>query len=137
MQNYNAQSARDFLSNRKRATKDIATPWWSEKDESGNEVGLDGHVQIRKLSGHEGFELDKIDDNEQRAALLIAKSLVLKDTGEPLYQLTGLSLALDIDLDVSRQLADEIKLFNGLMPGAVEDAKKNLPTTQTDNSVSS
>lgn len=137
MQQYNAQSARDYLSNRKRAVKDIATPWWSEKDSDGNEIGLDGHVQIRKISAHEGFQLDAIDDEEQKAGLLLSMALVLKDTGEPMFQVTGLSEAMGINLDEMRSLVPDIKRFNGLLPGAVEDAKKNLPTTQTDNSVSS
>ncbi len=122
---FNAQSARNYLSNRKRATKDIDTPWWSEKDADGNEIGLQGHVQIRKLSAGEGFDVDKIEDDGQRGAFILSKALILKDTGEPLFEATGLSMTLDIDLDASRKLAYEIKVFNGLIPGAFEEKKES------------
>ncbi len=124
----NAEQARNFLSNRKRAVQDVATPFWSEKDAGGEETGLDGHIQIRKLSGSEAFDLDKIADTKTRTAMLLSMCLLIKDTGEPLYQLTGASLALDDDVENMRVLAKECLSYNGMAVAGtpdVEEAKKN------------
>lgn len=124
---YNAQSARNYLSNRTRALKDIDTPYWSEIDAEGNEIGLQGHVQVRKLSGHEGFAIDNIEDTETRTAYMLTQGLVLKDTGEQLFQATGSSMLTDLDLEDMKALAAEIKMFNGLqpLPVAVEEKKES------------
>lgn len=124
---YNAQAARNYLSNRTRAKKDIDTPYWSEIDADGNEIGLQGHIQVRKLSGDEGFAIDNIEDTETRTAFMLALGLILKDTGEQLFQATGSSMLTDLDLEDMKALSVEVKQFNGLLPVpvAVEEKKES------------
>src|SRR5258708_2907694 len=43
----NQQEARTFLGNRKHSTQNIDTPFWSEKDGDGNEIGLQGKLVLR------------------------------------------------------------------------------------------
>ncbi len=110
----NAEQIRNLLSNRKRPTKIAETSIMSE---------LDGQLLIRRLSGQEGFDIDKITDDAERTAILLRLCITVKDTGEQLFQPTHNSLALDLDLPELKALAQECLVFNGLIKGSIEAAK--------------
>lgn len=130
MQFFNAEQARNFISNRKRPVKDIATPFWSEKNEAGEEIGLDGHIQIRKQSGSEGDAITKLSEAKDKAALSIKTCLIIKDTGEQLFTSTQDSMILDLNEEDLLYLFRACLQWNGKIPQdpastPSEEAKKN------------
>src|SRR6266567_961876 len=131
MEQFNALNARQYISNLQSRPKlqDVPTPYWPE---------LDGHVAIRKLKADEALDLVNNTEqisNKQFMAQVLAKSLVLKDTQEQLFDEKGLSFILQEDLDEIKDLFKLCAAYNGL--GAdEEDTKKNLPTIQGGDSSS-
>lgn len=119
MDTFNALNARQYISNLQSKPKlqDVPTPYWPD---------LDGHVAMRKLKADEGLDLaNSLANSKQFMAAVLSKSLVLKDTGEQLFDEKGLSLILQEDLDEVKALFKLCAEYNGLG----DDTKKNLSQT--------
>lgn len=113
MTTFSAEQARNFISNQQRPKKDLPTPFWSVKNSEDNEIGLDGHVQIRKMSGAEGFASSQLSEVKDKTAFTIKTCLILKDTGEPLFTSTQDSMILDLNEDDLLYLFRECLSFSG------------------------
>lgn len=108
-------------------TQDIATPFWSAKDEQGNEL-VDGHIAFQDVPGDElqPLQIALAKQPTQLFAAILCKSLINKDTGERLFSDTDRDVVAKLGGSIQMHLIDPLQAFLGLNTNAIEEAKKNL-----------
>lgn len=100
-----------------------------------------GSVYIKSWTGRERTEFWKwIQDVKETKmpdielwAVVCTKGLV-SNTGEMIFNGDGVSILMDRNAPLVKQLADEILEYNGLDGGARERAEKNLTSSQSSDS---
>lgn len=133
MDTFTAQSARDYIYSLPLGQTDVATPFWPQ---------LDGHIAIRDVPGDvsvnwgnpEAFPGGLVPMTGE----MLAMTLVLKDTNELIIPLTDREhVVKTLGLSVLMPVINAINDFLGLGDAtktALENAKKNSETTQTNSS---
>lgn len=121
---------REHIINQPMKTQDIATPFWSKKDEDGNEL-VNGHIAFQDVPGSElqPLQLALAKQPTQLFAAMLCKALINKDTGQRLFQDTDRDFVAGLGSSILQTLIDPLQTFLGLNTDAVEEAKKNFLAT--------
>lgn len=121
---------REHIINQPMKTEDVPTPFWSKKDEEGNEL-VDGHIAFQDVPGAElqPLQLALAKQPTQLFAAMLCKALVNKDTGQRIFQDTDRDFVAGLGSSILQTLIDPLQKFLGLNTEAVEEAKKNFLAT--------
>jgi hypothetical protein len=125
------QSARNYILTQAPKTQDVATPFWPD---------LNGQVALRDMPGADLIDqsVAQMSGNLSASALpaaIVCKSLILKDTGERIFQDTDRDAVAQLGSTVLKPLFEQVQSFFGLGQNVdIEQLKKSLGTT-TSNSL--
>lgn len=120
---------RSLILNQPLKREDLPTPFWSQKDENGNEQ-VDGHIAMCDIPASELEPLQKALAQEplKLSAAATCRALINKDTGERLFSDTDRDALLQRGTSELFPLFKDVAIFLGLNVD-MDTLKKTLEQT--------
>lgn len=128
-----ASEAREFTFSIGPKRQAIATPFWSKKDDQGNEIGLDGCVSLIDLPAN---DLEALQTSLKGRPMLLTAAVLVRavnvtDRDDPesrperMYQDTDRDMVAGLGSTVLLPLMEDVGTFFGLNSSTVAQAIKN------------